>query len=84
MVVVVGGVGKLLGAIIGALGIGITQYIIGAGILANLTTFKPWVDFFTFFATTSMANVMVFALIVLFLQFRPGGLFPQKGRTADA
>lgn len=84
MVVVVGGVGKLLGAILGALGIGITQYIIGAGILANLTTFKPWVDFFTFFATTSMANVMVFALIVLFLQFRPGGLFPQKGRTADA
>jgi urea transport system permease protein len=31
-----------------------------------------------------MAKVMVFALIIVFLQFRPAGLFPQKGRTVDA
>ena len=37
-----------------------------------------------FFATTSMALVMVFALIVVFLQFRPAGLFPQKGRMVEA
>jgi len=37
-----------------------------------------------FFATTSMAQVMVFALIVVFLQFRPSGLFPQKGRMVEA
>ena len=37
-----------------------------------------------FFATTSMARVLVFALIVVFLQFRPAGLFPQKGRTVEA
>ena len=37
-----------------------------------------------FFATTSMAQVMVFALIVVFLQFRPAGLFPQKGRMVEA
>lgn len=84
MVVVVGGVGKLVGAIVGAMAIGITEYIIGTGTLAFATNFQPLVDFFSFFATTSMAKVMVFALIVTFLQFRPAGLFPQKGRTVDA
>jgi len=38
----------------------------------------------TFFATTSMAKVLVFALIVVFLQVRPAGLFPQKGRMVEA
>jgi len=27
--------------------------------------------------------VLVFILIVLFLQFRPAGLFPPKGRMAE-
>jgi urea transport system permease protein len=85
MVVVVGGVGKLVGTIIGAMAIGITDYVIGTGILATLfTNIQPLNDFFTFFATTSMAKVLVFVLIVVFLQFRPAGLFPQKGRTVDA
>lgn len=84
MVVVVGGVGKLIGTIVGAMAIGITDYIIGTGMLANLTNIPFLKDFFTFFATTSMAKVMVFALIVVFLQFRPAGMFPQKGRTVDA
>jgi urea transport system permease protein len=85
MVVVVGGVGKLVGTIVGALVIGLVDYVIGAGILALLfAPVKPLLDFFTFFATTSMAKVMVFLLIVLFLQYRPAGLFPQKGRTVDA
>jgi urea transport system permease protein len=30
-----------------------------------------------------MAKVMVFALIIIFLQIKPAGLFPQKGRTAE-
>ncbi|GAB4470860.1 MAG: branched-chain amino acid ABC transporter permease [Elainellaceae cyanobacterium] len=84
MVVVVGGVGKLIGTIVGAMAIGITDYIIGTGMLSNLTNIPFLKDFFTFFATTSMAKVMVFALIVVFLQFRPAGMFPQKGRTVDA
>lgn len=85
MVVVVGGVGKLVGTIVGAMAIGITDYIIGTGILALLfAPIPPLANFFTFFATTSMAKVMVFFLIVVFLQFRPAGLFPQKGRTVDA
>jgi urea transport system permease protein len=31
-----------------------------------------------------MAKVMVFALIILFLQIRPAGIFPQKGRAVDS
>jgi urea transport system permease protein len=87
MVVVVGGVGNLLGTIVAALGIGILNYLIGSGTLALIFTstesLKPLVDFFLFFATISMAKVMVFALIIAFLQFKPAGLFPQKGRTAE-
>lgn len=85
MVVVVGGVGKLVGSIFAALAIGTVNYLIGSGTLALLfAPIKPLADFFTFFATTSMAKVMVFALIIAFLQVRPGGIFPQKGRTVDA
>ncbi len=38
----------------------------------------------TLFATTSMAKVLVFVLIMVFLQFRPAGMFPQKGRMVEA
>ena len=85
MVVVVGGVGKLVGSIVAALAIGTADYLIGSGTIAlMLTPVKPLADLFTFFATTSMAKVMVFALIIAFLQVRPGGIFPQKGRSVDA
>jgi urea transport system permease protein len=30
-----------------------------------------------------MAKVMIFALIIAFLQFKPAGIFPPKGRTAE-
>lgn len=84
MVVVVGGVGKIVGSIIAALTIGTANYLIGAGTIASLLQpIQPLFDFFTFFATTSMAKVMVFALIITFLQIRPGGIFPQKGRNVE-
>lgn len=90
MVVVVGGVGKLVGSIVAALAIGTISYLVGSGtiplMLTNLQSdlFKPLIDLTTFFATTSMAKVFVFALIIAFLQVKPAGLFPQKGRTVDA
>jgi urea transport system permease protein len=90
MVVVVGGVGKLIGSIVAALAIGTISYIVGSGtvplMLTNLQSdfLKPLIDLTTFFATTSMAKVFVFALIIAFLQVKPAGLFPQKGRTVDA
>ncbi|MBE9010192.1 urea ABC transporter permease subunit UrtB [Pseudanabaenaceae cyanobacterium LEGE 13415] len=85
MIVVVGGVGKLVGSIIAALVIGTANYIIGSNVLVDaFRFFPPLSEFFKFFSTISMAKVMVFALIIVFLQFRPAGLFPQKGRTVDA
>ena len=84
MVVVVGGVGNLVGSIVAALAIGTVNFLIGSGTLALLLVpVQPLADFFTFFATTSMARVMVFALIIAFLQWKPAGVFPQKGRTVD-
>ena len=84
MVVVVGGVGNLLGAIIAALGIGIINYLMSSGTLALMfIDSEKLLPFFSFISTSSMAKVMVFALIIGFLQIKPAGLFPQKGRTAE-
>ena len=86
MVVVLGGVGKLLGTVVAALGIGVLSYVIGSGSLLLVWPAMPPAlnETVTFFATTSMAKVLVFALIVVFLQFRPAGLFPPKGRLVEA
>ena len=51
---------------------------------STLTEEQAQNELITFFATTSMAKVLVFALIVVFLQVRPAGLFPQKGRMVEA
>ena len=87
MVVVVGGVGNLLGTVIASFAIGVTSYLIGSGTLAllltNMNAAPFFVDFFNFFATTSMAKVLVFVLIIAFLQVKPSGIFPQKGGTAE-
>jgi urea transport system permease protein len=85
MVVVVGGVGKLVGSIVAAGAIGIISYVVGSNAFGPLFGFSEALKgIFEFFATSSMAKVLVFALIVVFLQFRPAGLFPQKGRAVDA
>lgn len=85
MVVVIGGVGKLVGSIMAAGAIGIISYVVGSNALGPLVASNPMLaGIFEFFATASMAKVVVFALIVVFLQFRPAGLFPQKGRTVEA
>ncbi len=65
MVVVTGGVGKLAGTIVAALGIG------------SLNKFlEP-----SFGAV--YGKVLILALVILFLQRRPSGLFAVKGRHAD-
>ena len=90
MVVVVGGVGKLVGSIVAAMAIGTISYLIGSGTIPLMLmsfqseALQPLVDISNFFATTSMAKVFVFALIIAFLQIKPAGMFPQKGRTVDA
>jgi urea transport system permease protein len=84
MVVVVGGVGNLLGSVLASLVIGTANFLIGSGTFAlSFASIQPLADFFTFFATTTMAKVMVFALIIAFLQWKPAGIFPQKGRGVE-
>ena len=86
MVVVLGGVGNLWGAVVASAGIGVLTDVIGAGRLLEIWPQMPaWLQQgVEFFATTSMARVLIFALIVLVLQVRPAGLFPQRGRMAEA
>lgn len=84
MVVVVGGVGKLFGSIAAAMAIGITSYLLGSQTFVTLFGAQsPVAGFFTFFGTTSMAKVLLFLMIVAFLQYKPAGMFPQKGRSAE-
>jgi urea transport system permease protein len=85
MVIVLGGVGNLLGTVLASLLLGIIQSVIGSGSLLimfpNLTgSVKAFIEFF---ATTSMSLVLVFIFIIAFLQFRPNGMFPQKGRSVE-
>jgi urea transport system permease protein len=63
LVVVVGGLGQIKGAVIAAFTLGIVN------------------SFIEYSTTASIAKVIVFVLIVLFLQARPQGLFAVKTRS---
>lgn len=65
MVVVLGGVGKLAGAIAASLGIGECNVL------------------FESFSTATMGKVIVFTLVIIFLQWKPSGFFPSKVRSLD-
>ncbi len=86
MVIVLGGVGNLLGTVLASLLLGIIQSVIGSGTLLTIFPNLPEAakGVIEFFATTSMSLVLVFIFIIVFLQFRPNGMFPQKGRSVDA
>jgi urea transport system permease protein len=63
LVVVVGGIGQIKGAVIAAFGLGLLQ-----------ATFE-------YSTTASIAKVMVFVVIVVFLQIRPQGIFSVRTRS---
>jgi urea transport system permease protein len=63
LVVVVGGIGQIKGAVIAAFVLGVVQ---------------SWIEYST---TASIAKVLVFALIVAFLQLRPQGIFAVRTRS---
>ena len=65
LVVVTGGVGKLVGCITSGLGIGTLSKV------------------FEIFFETIYGKVLMLALIIFFLQYKPKGLFPDKGRIGD-
>jgi urea transport system permease protein len=85
MVIVLGGVGNLLGTVLASLLLGIIQSVIGSGsLLTVFPNLSPVLKgFVEFFATTSMSLVLVFIFIIVFLQFKPNGMFPQKGRSVE-
>tara|TARA_B100002051_G_scaffold81335_1_gene77706 strand:+ start:698 stop:1861 length:1164 start_codon:yes stop_codon:yes gene_type:complete len=86
MVIVLGGVGNLVGTVIASMMLGIIQSIIGSGSLLIAFPDMPKVAaaVVEFFATTSMSYVLIFIFIIAFLQFKPTGMFPQKGRSVEA
>ncbi|PTR31165.1 urea ABC transporter membrane protein [Rhodococcus sp. OK519] len=63
LVVVIGGLGRLSGAVVAAFALGILN------------------SFIEYSTTASIAKVIVFGLIVVFLQVRPQGLFVAKTRS---
>jgi len=69
MVVVVGGVGKLMGTVAAAFGIGMLNKI-----------FEPIIGGT---GGAIYAKVLILVAVILFLQMKPSGLFPAKGRGAD-
>lgn len=69
MVVVVGGVGKLAGTVVSALGIGVFNKILEPLIGGT--------------GGSIYAKLFILAAVILFLQVRPTGLFPSKGRAAE-
>ncbi len=66
LVVVLGGVGQLAGALVGAFGLGILAKVL-----------EP-------FWGAVLAKIAVLAIIILFIQKRPQGLFALKGRSVEA
>ena len=75
MVVVVGGVGKLAGVVWAGMGLGFVRKYL-----------EPALQYVPMFDSSAsvIGRVIVLGLIVAFLQWRPAGLFPPKGRLADA
>ena len=65
MVVVLGGVGRIIGSVAGAgvIGIGNTS--------------------FEFFTNASMGKVLIFVVVILFLQWKPKGFFTINSRALD-
>ncbi|MFP6737900.1 MAG: urea ABC transporter permease subunit UrtB [Planctomycetota bacterium] len=74
LVVVVGGVGELMGVIAAGLGIGVLNKV-----------FEPFLGWFFPESTASVTwgKVLILVLVIAFIQWRPAGIFPPKGRLAD-
>jgi urea transport system permease protein len=79
LVVVVGGAGNLLGAITAGLGLGfVSKY------LEPMFAMQPLSLVFPETGAATYSSIAVLLLVICILQWRPRGLFPAKGRLADA
>jgi urea transport system permease protein len=70
MVVVLGGVGKILGTVLASLGLGMSNKLLEPAISGT--------------AAAVYAKVGILLLVIVFLQLRPTGLFPPRERATDA
>jgi urea transport system permease protein len=70
MVVVLGGVGKILGAVLASLGLGMSNKLLEPVISGT--------------AAAVYAKVGILLLVIVFLQLRPTGLFPPRERTTES
>jgi urea transport system permease protein len=70
MVVVLGGVGKILGTVLASLGLGLSNKLLEPAISGT--------------AAAVYAKVGILLLLIVFLQVRPTGLFPPKERGTEA
>jgi len=70
MVVVLGGVGKIIGTVLASLGLGMSNKLLEPAIGGT--------------AAAVYAKVGILLLVIIFLQVRPTGLFPPKERATDA
>jgi urea transport system permease protein len=66
MTVVVGGVGSIIGTVISALSIGISDQVLQQVLSSPV-----------------LGKIMTLLAVILFLQWKPGGLFPTKNRALD-
>jgi urea transport system permease protein len=71
LVVVTGGVGELIGVVCSGLGIGVLTKVLEPMEIASFPIGAVW------------SKVLLLIAIVIFIQFRPSGLFAQKGRLSD-
>jgi urea transport system permease protein len=70
MVVVLGGVGKILGAVLASFGLGMSNKLLEPAISGT--------------AAAVYAKVGILLLVIVFLQLRPTGLFPPRERATEA
>lgn len=70
MVVVLGGVGNLMGTVLASFGIGMANKLLEPAIPGT--------------AAAVYAKVAILGLVILFLQWKPTGIFAVKGRAAEA
>ena len=70
MVVVLGGVGKILGTVLASIGLGMSNKLLEPAISGT--------------AAAVYAKVGILLLVIVFLQLRPTGLFPPKERATEA
>jgi urea transport system permease protein len=70
MVVVLGGVGKILGAVLASLGLGMSNKLLEPVISGT--------------AAAVYAKVGILLLVIVFLQLRPTGLFPPRERATES